>query len=188
MILVLRFIGVANAAIWLGGSIFFTFVVAPTFFSGEVKILETQGRLHPFYPGAIAQLVLQRYFYLYYICGAVAVAHQLAEWVYLGRPLRRLVMGVLVGLLVIGAVGGLWLQPKLKQLHLTKYGMTAQYTRSPAPVSDAQRVQAGKSFSAWHGFAQAINLLGLFGLMFYFWRAAHPSDDLRVLSGPKFRS
>jgi hypothetical protein len=188
VILVLRFIGILNAAIWLGGSIFFTFAVAPAFFSGEIKVLESQGRLHPFYPGAIAQLVLQRYFYLSYVCGALAVAHQLAEWVYLGRALRRLTVGVLTGLVIIGGLGGLWLQPKLKQLHLTKYGMTAQYTRTPVPASDAERLQAGKSFRIWHGVAQSINLLGLAGLMFYFWRVTHPSDNLRALSGGKFRS
>ena len=177
-----------NAAIWLGGAIFFTFVVAPTFFSGEIKVLETQGRLHPFYPGAIAQLVLQRYFYLYYLCGAVAIAHQLAEWVYLGRALHRLTMSVLLGLLAIGCIGGLWLQPRLKELHLTKYGMSAQYTRPLTPVPDAQRIAANKSFRAWHGFAQAINLSALAGLIFYLWRVAHPADNLRVLSTPKFRS
>jgi hypothetical protein len=91
-------------------------------------------------------------------------------------------------LLAIGCMGGLWLQPKLKQLHLTKYGMSAQYTRSATPVPDAQRIAAGKSFGAWHGFAQAINFVGLAGLIFYFWRVAHPADNLRILSPPKFRS
>jgi hypothetical protein len=175
-----------NAAIWLGGSIFFTFAVAPAFFSGEIKVLESQGRLHPFYPGAIAQLVLHRYFFLSCVCGSLAMAHQLAEWVYLGRALNRLTLGVLAGLLVIGGLGGLWLQPKLKQLHLVKYGMTAQYTRTAVPASDAQRLRAGKSFRVWHGVAQSINLLGLAGLVFYFWRVAHPSDHLRVLA-PQIR-
>jgi hypothetical protein len=188
VILALRFIGFINAAIWLGGAIFFTFGVAPVFFSGEIKVIEAQGRLHPFYAGAIAQLVLHRYFSLYYLCGAIAVAHQFAEWVYLGRGLHRLTMGVLVALLAVGCIGGLWLQPKLKHLHLIKYGMTAEYTRAAPPFPDAERIAAQKSFSVWHGVAQALNLVGLAGLIFYSWRVAHPADNLRVLSTPKFRS
>lgn len=177
-----------NAAIWLGGSIFFTFAVAPAFFSGEIKLLESQGRLHPFYVGAVAQIVLERYFYLFYVCGAAAVVHQLAEWVYLGRALHRVTVGVLAGLILIGGLGGLWLQPKLKQLYFTRSGMTAQYTRPAVPIPEAQRTQAAKSFRLWHGVSSSINLLGLGGLLFYFWRVTHPSDKLRVLAGPKFRS
>ena len=188
MILALRFIGIMNAAIWLGGAVFSTLAVLPAFFSGEIKVIQDQGRLHPFYPGAIAQLILHRYFFLYYLCGAIAIVHQLAEWVYLGRALNRLTMSALVGLLAIGCIGGLWLQPKLKQLHLTKYGMTAQYTRPATPVPDAQRIAAARSFRLWHGVAQAVNLLGLAGLIFYFWRVTHPADNLRVLTPPKFRS
>jgi len=168
--------------------LFFTFAVAPAFFSGEIKVLESQGRLHPFYAGAIAQIVLQRYFLLFYICGAIAVVHQLAEWVYLGRPLRRITMSVLAGLLVIGGAGGLWLQPKLKHLYLIRSGMTAQYTRPAVPTPDADRAQAASSFRTWHGVSSSVNLIGLAGLVLYFWRVAHPSNNLRVLSGPKLRS
>jgi len=188
VILVLRFIGVMNAAIWLGGAVFFTFAVAPAFFSGEIKLIESHGRLHPFYPGAIIQLVMERYFRLYYICGSIALVHQLAEWVYLGRVLRRINLGVLISLLLIGGMGGLWLQPMLKELHLIKYGMTAQYTRPATPIPDADRIQAAKSFRGWHGVSMALNVVALVGLTFYFWRVANPTDNLRVLGSPKFRS
>ena len=186
MILLLRFIGVVNAAIWLGGAVFFTFGVAPAFLTGEIRTIELQGGLHHFWPGVMGQLALQRYFYLSFICGSIAVAHQLAEWVYLGRALQRFTLGLLVCLLLVGGAGGLWLQPKLKHLHLVKYGMSAQY--KPAPLPNAQRLQAAASFRAWHGFAQVINLIGLVGLVIYFWRVTHPSDQLRVLSTPKFRN
>jgi len=177
-----------NAALWLGGSVFFTFAVAPAFFSGEIKLLESQGGLHPFYVGAIAQIVLERYFYLFYVCGAVAVVHQLAEWVYLGRALHRVTVSVLAGLILIGGLGGLWLQPKLKHLYFIRNGMTAQYARPAAPIPETERAQAAKSFRLWHGVSSSINLLGLAGLLFYFWRVTHPSDNLRVLGATKFRS
>ena len=49
--LVLRFIGVLNAAVWLGAALFFTFAVGPAFFTDEVKSMQM---LHPFWPGVMA--------------------------------------------------------------------------------------------------------------------------------------
>ena len=181
MILVIRFIGVMNAAIWLGAVVFFTFAAAPAFFTGEIKTLG----LHPFWPGAMAQLVLARFFYLQYVCGAIAMAHLLAEWVYLGRPLSRLTLGILIGLLCIGFVGGLGLQPKLKRLNLVKYSMSEEY--KPAKIPDEERIAANKSFRVWHGVASSINLLALAGLVVYFWRVTHPTDNLRFVSATQFR-
>lgn len=183
MILVIRFIGVMNAAIWLGAAVFFTFAAAPAFFSGEIKTLG----LHPFWPGAIAQLVLARFFYLQYICGAIAIVHLLAEWVYLGRPLHRLTLVLLSSLLLIGLLGGLWLQPKLKHLNLVKYSMSEQY--KPAAIPPEDRAAAARSFRIWHGVASSINLLALAGLVVYFWRVTHPTDNLRFVSAssPQFR-
>src|SRR6266508_2140726 len=65
VMLVLRFIGVLNAAVWLGAAFFFTFAVAPAFFTPEVKEI-FHGR---FWPGVMAQFVVERYFYLQQICG-----------------------------------------------------------------------------------------------------------------------
>ena len=171
-----------NAAVWLGAAVFFTFAAAPAFFSGEVKTLG----LHPFWPGAMAQLVIARFFYLQWICGVIAIAHLLAEWVYLGRPFYRLTFGLLVGLLCIGFAGGLWLQPKLKKLNLIKYSMTDQY--KPAAIPAEERIAAVKAFRIWHGVAQVMNLVALGGLILYFWRVTHPTDNLRVLNAAKFRS
>ena len=180
MILVIRFIGILNAAIWLGAAVF-VLAAQGAFFSGEVATLG----LHPFWPGAMAQLILARYFNLQYICGAIAVAHLLAEWVYLGRPLHRVTLALLIGLLFIGFAGGLWLQPKLKALHLVKYSMSEQY--KPIALPNEQRIEAANSFRVWHGVASALNLVVLAGLMVYFWRVIHPPDNLRFVGTPQFR-
>ena len=185
MILVIRFIGILNAAIWLGAAVFFTFAVAPAFFVGEAKILG----LHPFYLGAMAQLVLARFFYLQYICGAVALAHLLlAEWVYLGRPLPRFTLGLLLGLLLVGFVGGMWIQPRLKQLNLVRYSMSPAY--KPIALPPEERVAAGNSFRSLHQVSMIMNLVALGGLVVYFWRTVHPPDNLRFVSAAaaKFRS
>ena len=182
MILVIRFIGIMNAAIWLGAAVSFTFAAAPAFFSGEINALG----LHPFWHGAMAQLVIARYFYLQYICGVIALAHLLAEWVYLGRALQRLTLGLLLGLLCLGFTGGLWLQPKLKKLHLIKYSMSEQY--KPITIPAADRVQAARSFGLWHGVSRVVDLVAMGGLVVYFWRVTHPTDNLRFVSSNKFRS
>jgi len=182
VILVIRFIGIMNAAIWLGAAVSFTFAVGPAFFTGAVEKLG----LHPFWHGAMAQLVIGRYFALQYVCGVIALAHLLAEWVYLGRPLQKLTLGLIVGLLGLGFAGGLWLQPKLKKLHLIKYSMSEQY--KPIAIPAGERIEAARSFGVWHGVARALDLLALGGLVIYFWRVNHPTDNLRFVTSTKFRS
>lgn len=164
-----------NAAVWFGASIFFTFGVAPAFFTPEMKRIFGE-----IYTGVIAQMVLDRYFALQYWCGAIALAHLLAEWVYLGKPLQRLTVGLLLGIFSVSLLGGLWLQPKLKRLHQIKYGRNELYTA-------AQKAQAAKSFSAWHGVASVINLFALGGLTVYAWRVTNPGNGPRFVSANKFR-
>lgn len=182
MILVIRFIGILNASIWLGAAVFFTFAAQGTFFSGEIK----STGLHSFWPGVMAQLFIARYFQLQCICGVVALAHLLAEWVYLGRALHRFTLGLLLGLLLVGMAGSLWLQPKMKALHLIKYSMGPDY--KPVPMADALRIQAAQSFGRWHAASSIVNLIALGGLVFYLWRVTHPPDNLRFVGAPKFRS
>src|SRR6266545_3336522 len=123
--LVLRFIGVLNAAVWLGAAFFFTFAVGPALLSDEAKKVFPGSS--PFWPGVMLQFVIGRYFYVQQICGVIALVHLVAEWFYLGRPLQRLNVVILGGLLLFGFVGGFWIQPKLHELHLVTYGMNEQY-------------------------------------------------------------
>jgi hypothetical protein len=182
VILVIRFVGILNAAVWLGAAVFFTFAAQPAFFSDEIKATG----LHPFWPGAIAQLFVAQYFKLQCVCGLVALAHLMAEWVYLGRPLNRFTLGLLVGLFFVGMIGSLWLQPRMKEFHLTKYSMGTDY--KPVPMPDARRIQAAKSFSRWHAVSRVVDIVALAGLVVYLWRVTHPPDNLRFVGAPKFRS
>jgi hypothetical protein len=170
----LRFIGILNASVWLGAALFFTFGVAPAFFTPEMKSL-----LGEIYAGLVAQAVLERYFVLHYCCGAVAIMHQLAEWVYLGKALHRLTFGLVMGIMAWSLIGGLWLQPRLKELHRIKYAKPEQF-------SAQQRDQAAKAFRSWHGVSQVMNLAVLAGLAALAWRLSVPSNGPRF-STTKFR-
>ncbi|MCX6896235.1 MAG: DUF4149 domain-containing protein [Verrucomicrobia bacterium] len=161
MISFLRFLGVANAAVWFGAAIFATFFAGPAFFSDRMIHALADQR---YYAGAAAQVFLGKYFLLHYICGSLAVVHLLAEWLYLGRRLTRFTLGLLAIIAALALFGGVWMQPQLHGLHQTMYrGATTE-----------ERDTAAKSFRAWHGASQAANLFVTIGLLVYFWRLTHP--------------
>jgi len=170
----LRFIGILNAAVWFGAAIFFTFGIAPVFFTSQVRHL-----LGDIYAGLVLQAVIERYFVLHYLCGAIALIHQLAEWVYLGKALQRMTFGLLLAILAFSLAGGLWLQPKLKDLHRIKYGGDR--------YSAIQREEAARAFRSWHAVSQSINLLMLVGLAAFAWRVSTPPNGPRFVTG-KLRS
>jgi len=179
VIVLLRFISIFNLAVWFGACVFFTVGVAPALFSDEMKGLLQQS--YPVLAGRLAILLISRYYLLHYWCAALALLHQLAERFYLGKPLQRVTLGLLISLCAFSLLGGLWLQPKLTKLHAAKYGRSEIYT-------PAQRLQAASSFKTWHGVAFFINLLVLGGTGVYLWRVANPLDTPRFVPTGKFRS
>ena len=181
IVIILRLVGVLNAAVWFGSALFFTFGVAPTFFTPAMKALLGGGETADYYAGIIAQMVLERYFVLNHCCGIIALVHLVAEWMYLGKAMNRLTLGILTGAFCLGLIGGVYLQPKLKALHQIKYDQSS--ARTPA-----QKIAAGRSFGRWHGVSQVINLVVLIGLGVYMWKMAHAPDTSRYVISSKFRS
>jgi hypothetical protein len=176
----LRFISIYNAAIWFGSALFLAVAAAPAIFSGDMKRLFGQA-----YVGLMAQNVVGAYFVLQYWCGAVALLHQLAEWVYLGKRLHRVTFGLLITLFCLGLISGLWLQPKLKAWHRIKYS-TELYHQELYPEDHKDR--AAMLFRVWHGVSQGVNLLTIGGLAFYLWRMTMLSEGPRFVPATKFRS
>ena len=176
MIGLLRFVGILNAAVWFGSAIFFTFGTGLVPFSQEMKNLLGSNNF-PYFSGAIAQIFIARYFYFQVGCAIVAALHLFAEWLYLGKHPPKLQTGLLIGLAAAALIGGNWLQPRLKELHAIKYGVNTR---------PELREGAARSFKAWHGVSQVVNLLMIGGLGVYLWRAANPSDQTRFLSAVKF--
>jgi hypothetical protein len=166
----LRFVGILNAAVWCGSAIFLT-VGLPAIFSPELKEkLSAPG------VGFVAEAVVGRFFVLQYWCGAIALAHLAAEWLYAGRAPVRWNLGLVTGLLALALAGGLWAQPKMQSLHREKYF-------GPA----ARQAEAGRAFALWHGASEAVNVLVIGGLILYLWRVSGPTEHQRFGSFGKIR-
>jgi hypothetical protein len=174
----LRFIGVINAAVWLGTAVFFTFGAGPACFSADMKTALGITAENSYFPGAIAQVILSRYFHVTLACGVVALLHLLAEWLYMGRPARKFSLALVFGLFLFTFIGGNVFQPELKKLHARHYS---------TQLSAAEREAAGKTFRVWHGVSQVFNLFMLGGLIVYAWRVGNPPDTLRFVSPVQFR-
>lgn len=178
MIGLLRLIGVLNAAIWLGGVIFFTAVASPALHSNTMRIL-LQPRNFPYFSPAISDIVLSGYFQFSIICALIALLHLTIEWLYLGRPAsRKFPLGLLLGLLVYGMIGSNLLQPHLKQLHAARFSVQTR------PMD---RESAAKAYQRWEMFSQVMNYVVIGGLVVYFGRITRASDAPRFISSVKFR-
>ncbi len=170
----LRFVGLLNLAVWLGGAVFFTVAVGPAFFSGEMLSFLPRP-----YAGRAAEVIVERYLGLQCWCAGVALLHLLAEYLHSGRPVARLTLGLLTGLLALGLLGGNWLVPKMHALERVRY--------SPR-TTPVEKAQAAATFGVLHGTSQAVNLLQLAGLLYLFWDLARPGSALRFAHFDKLRS
>jgi hypothetical protein len=165
-----------NAAVWLGTVIFFTFGAEPACFSPEMRAVLGTG-INSYYPGAIASVVMTRYYHLTLACGVVALLHLLAQWVYLGRPARKFSFILLVGLFVLTLLGSNAIQPALTRLNKKEY----------TAAQPAERASAAKSFRILHATTRTFDLLIIAGLVLYVWRVVSPSDTLRFVRPVQFR-
>lgn len=174
MLGVYRFIGLLNAAVWLGAAVFFTFGIGTAMFSAEVKNIFT-GPYRDYYPGLIAQVFVKRYFALHMICGLIALGVFCAEWFYTRRGFQKLTFVLLIIPFAIGILAGV-MQPKMRELHRTKY-----------TTSGAQSEEAATAFSRMHAVSSTLNLISLALLIAYTWRVANPPEPARFVSTQKFR-
>ena len=163
----LRFVGLFNAAIWLGSLLFASFIVLPVFFSPEV----TPALVHRYYSGRIAEIVLHRLFWTQLVCVGIAILHYIAEWLYAGKPLSKGSVGSLAVILAIVALGGFWLEPKMARWHLVKYASN---------TTPAQKAEAAKSFGRWHGASRVLNLVVVVGALVHFVRQSSPAPSSKI--------
>lgn len=166
MTAILRFVGILNAAVWCGASIFLV-IALPAVFSDALK--SKIGPMGPPGVGWAAEAIFARYFLLQYFCAGIGLAHLALESLCCGKPFWRRNLAILGFLLALALAGGLWMQPKLNDLHQTKYF---------GPTRAAQE-QADHAFKAWHGASECGNLVVMGGLLVYLWRISRVSEQAR---------
>jgi len=166
-----------NAAVWFGAALFFTFGIAPTAGSSEMREL-LGPKNFPYFSGAISHFLMARYFGLQVICGLIAFLHLGGEWLYLSKSRGRFHTGLLAALLLLGVLGGYWVEPRLTRLHTIAYAVN---------VSPAQRLQAQQSLSTWRTVYKSANFLILCGLGLYLWRVSNSPESTRFVSASTFR-
>ena len=175
---VLRLVGILNAAVWFGATLFFILIIQPAAFSSEMKVL-LGDRNFPFFSEAIAGLLAGRYYHLQLACAIVALLHLVAERLYWGKAPATRWLGLLSGLLVLSLISSAWLQPNLKTFNTVRFSPNS---------SPEQRQAAQGSFTSWHRFLVVVNFLTLLGVTAYLGRLAMASEPTRFLHAGKFRS
>lgn len=166
-----------NAAVWLGAAIFLTFGAEPACFSADMKDALRVGVGESYYPGAVAIVIMTRYYHITLACGVVALLHLVCEWLYLGRPGRKFSFALLIGLFGWTLIASNAVQPALKTLNKQHYTAT----------QPADRQSAAKSFHILKTVERVFNVLVICGLVIYTWRVANPSDNLRFVRPVQFR-
>jgi hypothetical protein len=162
----LRYIGILNAALWLGAAVFLMVGLPAIFATPSDFSLGAN-----YVVGWAAQRIIARFFILQYCCCGVGLAHLVLEWLLSNKPLvqRNLVLLAVLGTLALAS--GLVMQPKLEELHHAMY-----YAKEPA------QVVAGRAFRAWHGAAECVNLVAIGGLLVYLWRVSRSAEHARFES------
>jgi hypothetical protein len=174
---VLRFVGVVNAAIWLGSTVLWVFGARPAAYSSGMAALLGPGN-YPYFSGAIAHVVAESYFRLQIACGLVALLQWAAERFYFGRSARKYALGLVVGLLAAGLAGGYWIEPRGAKAHL----------RENAPnLRQSDRALAARSSRFWQALSQLVNVVVLGGQVVYVWRVNTAIDTPRFVSSVKPR-
>ena len=173
----LRFVGLFNAAVWVGGSVFFSFLAASVFFTPEVKAFAP-----PPANGLVAQAVLGRYFALHYICGTIASLHLLIEWLYNGGGFPKRTIAIVCVLLGFALFGGNFISPKLTVWHQQKHQVELKSDGEQPLTETVEQTEkvvqnAERKFAVWHGVSQIVNLAMLILLIWRFWRMTHPNEQ-----------
>lgn len=135
MISFLRFVGVMNAAVWLGASLYHFMAVGPFFSTAAARWVLGE----PHATGA-GLMLWHRLYMLQYVCLGVAWAHLLTEWVYLGRGPSRFQAGVLSLLLALTLAGDLELRHGVEPAHWIR--------QNPKAAAD-DKARAERGYPLW---------------------------------------
>ena len=162
---VLQLVGTLNAAVWLGGAVFFTFLAGPAFFDPALEAVLPKPE-----DGVAARFLIGRFTAFQLSCACIALITMALGWQQGGGKFPRGQGLLLIGIILLVMLGMIVLAPKLNVLHELKY---ADYFDVKA--TKAQSEAAGKAFGSLHGVSQVGNLVVLLGLIAQFillWKEA----------------
>ena len=169
---IVQLVFVLTAAVWLGGAVFFTFVVGPMFFAPELTEALPKPR-----DGIVAQELIHRFTAFQLSLAVIATLALLAGWRLEGGKFPRargLLLTAMVALIVFGLI---YITPRLEWLHQLKYPDYFKIGTTPE-----QTAYANKTFGPLHGISQIGNLVVLFGLvaqLILVWKAAVGMNEKR---------
>ena len=162
---IVQLVGTLNAAVWLGGAVFFTFFAGPVFFDSALEAVLPKPE-----DGVAARFLINRFTAFQLSCACIALITIAIGWRLEGGKFPRAQGLLLGGILLLIVLGMMGLAPKLNALHELKY---AYYFGVKA--TKAQSEAAGKAFESLHGLSQVCNLVVLLGLVAQFillWKEA----------------
>ena len=155
---VIQLVTALNAAIWLGGTAFFTFIAGPAVFNSELETILPKPE-----NGIAARFMIGKFAAFQLACAAMSVISLLISWRFrLLNHLNQLALLLFFIILFLG-VGALFLTPKMDALFQLKY---ADYFELQA--TSEEKESASKTFGQLHGISQVGNLLILIGLLVNF--------------------
>ena len=163
---IVQLVGTLNAAVWLGGAVFFTFIAGPAFFDPALEAVLPKPE-----DGVAARFLIGRFTAFQLSCGCIALVTMTLCWRLQGGKFPRAQGLLLGGILLLIVLGMMVLAPKLNALHELKY---ADYF-DVKEATKAQSEAAGKAFGSLHGLSQVGNLVVLLGLVAQFillWKEA----------------
>jgi hypothetical protein len=173
----LRLLGMLNAAVWLGATVFYVFAAGPFATSEQVSAL--LGQQADYFTRVIEHLLAARFFKLQFICAMVAVFHVAAEWLYLGRVPKRAHLALIAFLVGATLFGGLAVQPRLMRWNMASHAVN---------FTLQQRLAAARTYRAWHAGWVLLSFATLAGLGVYYWRVGTSSSPGRFVGATQFRS
>ena len=172
----LRFIGLFNAAVWLGTIALQLFVSSPVMRSAQMQQL-LGPKNFPFFSAAIGHLISARCFTLFVVCSLIALLHLGADWLYSGKHPKRGSLALVFALFLCGEFQSHVLQPKLQALLLEQYRpgvQTGATARHPTLTG------------GWPVLSTAFNLVMLAGLCRYLWQVANSPEETHFVGSTSF--
>jgi hypothetical protein len=187
----LRFLGLLNAGVWLGSSIFMVIVALTIFTTKDFEVIlptppATTDDEKPANPrkGLAGQALFKRHFTMAYACAGLALAVLLLHWRVAEPHFPKARFGLLTVIIALTLGGGLWLTPRLGELLEKKYPevFNATQMRDPALAGRLKKeaAQAAADHQRLHRISEIASLATMAALVLYFAMLCRRENKRRI--------